>query len=85
MLCSRLLYVCYVFIRMRIVSCRIVLLRIHHKALCVLRVHSKDTANSLYKKWHCIFKHLLFSSDDTILTLSQNDDAVQSRNCVSHL
>ena len=45
----------------------------------------KLVRDSLYKKWHCIFKHLLFSCDDTILTPSQNGDAVQSHNCVSHL
>ena len=39
---------------------------------------------SLHKKWHCIFKHLLISYDDTILIASQNDDAIQSYKCISH-
>ena len=30
------------------------------------------------QKWHCMFKHLLISCDDTILTPSKNDDAIQS-------
>ena len=49
------------------------------------RCSKKLVRDSLYKKWHCIFKHLLFSCDDTILTPSRNDDAIQSHNCVSHL
>ena len=45
----------------------------------------KLVRDSLYKKWHCIFKHLLISCDDTVLTPNQNDDAIQSHNCVSPL
>ena len=44
----------------------------------------KLVQDSLYKQCYCIFKHLLFSCDDTILTPSQNADAAQPHNCVSH-